>query len=216
MARKSLQWHLNRRNRREIILETLTLTKHLNTLTEHMHPIKLEYNENSCLTFPAARQLFAAAGRRDHTLTGEKGEEYPNETKCSLHVRKKGERCVLPSWWPCMIKLNFSDCVQRGITGSPTGWKRRGVIFGYQMSKQCYPRLTRCSTKICLMALRLGSRALSPLSGTRFFKIFFLFLKGVEATEIVLNILPNKREHTQAGAGLTSENPLLFNSCSAF
>lgn len=48
--------------------------------------------------------------------------------------------------------------------------------------------------------------------------------KGVEATKIVLSILPNKREHilpnkrehTQAGAGLTSENPLLFNSCSAF
>lgn len=40
--------------------------------------------------------------------------------------------------------------------------------------------------------------------------------KGVEATKIVLSILPNKRKHTQAGAGLTSENPLLFNSCSAF
>lgn len=45
---------------------------------------------------------------------------------------------------------------------------------------------------------------------------FSSFFKGVEATKIVLSILPNKREHTQAGAGLTSENPLLFNSCSAF
>lgn len=59
------------------------------------------------------------------------------------------------------------------------------------------PAVSRCSSKICLTALRLGSSS-SPLQHTVSFG-FSSFFKGVEATKIVLSILPNKREHTQAG-----------------
>lgn len=59
------------------------------------------------------------------------------------------------------------------------------------------PAVTRCSSKICLTGLRLGSRS-SPLRHT-FPQDFLPFFNGVEATKIVLSILPNKREHTQAG-----------------
>lgn len=94
------------------------------------------------------------------------------------------------------MNLNFSDCAQRGITGNPTEWKRCSVTFGYQMSKWCYPRLPDVLRSYVWLPCALA--AALPLSNTRFFRIFFLF-KGVEATKIVLSILPNKREHTQAG-----------------
>lgn len=131
-----------------------------------------------------------------HSLTGEKAEKHPNETKCCLHVREKGIKVRFSSRSPCMIEPNVSRCVHRGITGNPTGWTRRGATFGYQMSKQCYPRLADVLRR-CVWRPRALAAAL-PLSNARFFG-FSSFFKGVEAKEIVLSILPNKREHTQAG-----------------
>lgn len=58
------------------------------------------------------------------------------------------------------------------------------------------PAVTRCSSKICVMAPRPGSS--SPRCSTRFSKFSFLF-KGAEATQIVLSILPNKRSTPKLG-----------------
>lgn len=72
----------------------------------------------------------------------------------------------------------------------------RSVTFGYQMSKRCYPRLPDVlRSSVCLPC---ALAAALPSSNAHLSSIF-LPLKGVEAPKTVLSILPNKREHTQAG-----------------
>lgn len=107
-----------------------------------------------------------------HTLTQENGEEYPNEAKRYLHVRKNKPKWLTPIW--CVTSLDVSEWQQQCITGNPTGRKRRGVTFNYQMSRECYPPTADVRRSVSVAS---ALAAALPVSNAGFFG-FSSVLKG--------------------------------------